>query len=257
MNEDPSRRRLGRGLAALIGEMDRPAAGEGSRRRRCRRPRADRVPVAQPAQSAPQFRRRRARPIWRSRSASTASCSRSWCARRRAGRYEIIAGERRWRAAQRAGLTRDPGHRARRQRPHRARTRDHRERPARRPQSGRGGARLPAADRRAQLHAGRSRPGHRQEPQPCRQHAAAAEAAGRDPRHAGRRRAVGRPCPHAGHGRRSGGAGQAHRRGRAFGAPGRGAGAAAGTRTTNGRASAAAGARRMPTRWRWKSCCRT
>ncbi|MGH1558934.1 ParB/RepB/Spo0J family partition protein [Caulobacter segnis] len=34
-----------------------------------------------------------------------ACCSRSWCAqRRRAGEYQIVAGERRWRARQRAGL---------------------------------------------------------------------------------------------------------------------------------------------------------
>ena len=33
-----------------------------------------------------------------------ASSSRSWCARGGADNYEIIAGERRWRAAQRAGL---------------------------------------------------------------------------------------------------------------------------------------------------------
>ena len=38
------------------------------------------------------------------RSASAASSSRSWCAARGAESYEIIAGERRWRAAQRAGL---------------------------------------------------------------------------------------------------------------------------------------------------------
>ena len=38
------------------------------------------------------------------RSASAASFSRSWCAPARADNFEIIAGERRWRAAQRAGL---------------------------------------------------------------------------------------------------------------------------------------------------------
>ncbi len=38
------------------------------------------------------------------RSASAASSSRSWCAARGTDSYEIIAGERRWRAAQRAGL---------------------------------------------------------------------------------------------------------------------------------------------------------
>ena len=78
-----------------------------------------------------------------------------------------------------------------------------------------------------QLYAGRSRPGHRQEPQPCRQHAAAAEAAGCDPRHAGGRGAVGRPCADAGDGGGPGGPCEAHRRGRPVGAPGRGTGAAA------------------------------
>ena len=43
----------------------------------------------------------------RSRSARTASSSRSWCARPTTG-YEIVAGERRWRASQRAGLLKVP-----------------------------------------------------------------------------------------------------------------------------------------------------
>ena len=43
-------------------------------------------------------------PNCRPRSASAASSSRSWCAPARADNFEIIAGERRWRAAQRANL---------------------------------------------------------------------------------------------------------------------------------------------------------
>ena len=149
---------------------------------------------------------------------------------------------------------RDPGHRPRRQRPRGARARDHRERPARRPQPGRRSARLPAADRRTRLYPGRSRPDHRQEPQPCRQYAAAAEAAGPDARLAGRRTAVGRPCAHAGHRRGSGRAGPADRRGRAFGPPGRGAGAVAEFR---GRAARRAPRpEKDPDTLRWRSCCR-
>ena len=72
-------------------------------------------------------------------------------------RFEIIAGERRWRAAQRAGLHEVPIVAGRRQRQRRARARDHRERAARRPQRDGRGARLSRADRRIQTQPGRYR----------------------------------------------------------------------------------------------------
>ena len=70
------------------------------------------------------------------------------------GGYEIVAGERRWRAAQRAGLHTDSGHRPRAQRPGSARARHHRERPARRPQCHRGSRGLPRSHGAVQLYAG-------------------------------------------------------------------------------------------------------
>ena len=87
----PARRRRGRGVRA---------AGAAARARRrsnsC-------VPIrAIPARTSPKTNSRSSRP----RSASAASSSRCWCAPipRVADAYEIVAGERRWRAAQRAGL---------------------------------------------------------------------------------------------------------------------------------------------------------
>lgn len=105
MSEDPSRKRLGRGLAALIGEMDKPdseARPAVSADRRVpiefvianpRNPRrhfgeAELVDLAQSIREHGIVQPVVVRP-----------------ARGDAGRYEIIAGERRWRAAQRAGLT--------------------------------------------------------------------------------------------------------------------------------------------------------
>ena len=101
MNEDAAKRRLGRGLAALIGEIDSPDATEtvsGD----------DRVPIdrifANPANPRRVFQETElgdladsirehgiVQPVVVRPVADT-------------GKYEIIAGERRWRAARQAGL---------------------------------------------------------------------------------------------------------------------------------------------------------
>ncbi|HSX76459.1 MAG TPA: ParB/RepB/Spo0J family partition protein [Shinella sp.] len=106
MNEDNSKRRLGRGLAALIGEMDQlPAADVGER------------PSVNPDRLVPiEFVGRNPRNPRRyfdeSELQDLASSIRQHgivqpvVVRTTAdNRYEIIAGERRWRAAQLAGLT--------------------------------------------------------------------------------------------------------------------------------------------------------
>ncbi len=107
MNQDSSRR-LGRGLAALIGEMDKPVETAATAVRA-----ADtKVPiehvVANPNNPRRHFAEADLVDLAQSirqhgivqpvvvRSASSV------------GQYEIIAGERRWRAAQRAGLTEIP-----------------------------------------------------------------------------------------------------------------------------------------------------
>jgi ParB family chromosome partitioning protein len=104
MNDDPSRRRLGRGLAALIGEIDKPAEPQqpvvqGDRKvpiefiepnpRNPRRAFGD-ADLTDLAQSIKEHGI--VQPVVVRPSGNTP------------GRYEIIAGERRWRAAQRAGL---------------------------------------------------------------------------------------------------------------------------------------------------------
>lgn len=103
MNEDAGRKRLGRGLAALIGDMDRPVAAAapaasadrvvpiafvGANPRNPRRSFAD-ADLADLAQSIREHGI--VQPVVVRPAAG--------------GQFEIIAGERRWRAAQRAGLT--------------------------------------------------------------------------------------------------------------------------------------------------------
>lgn len=110
MADDSSRKRLGRGLAALIGEMDQPVSAESSKPQQ-----SDRIlPIELISQSANNPRRFFAeneiaelahsikehgviQPIVvRSLDGENGS------------KYEIIAGERRWRASQKAGLTEVP-----------------------------------------------------------------------------------------------------------------------------------------------------
>lgn len=108
MSEDLSRRRLGRGLAALIGEIDQPTAPQKAATA------ADgKVPIeflspnpknprrhfgdAELTDLAQSIREHGVVQPIVARPSSSAT-----------GRFEIIAGERRWRAAQRAGLTEIP-----------------------------------------------------------------------------------------------------------------------------------------------------
>jgi ParB family chromosome partitioning protein len=108
MSEDLSRRRLKRGLASLIGEMDRPmpAAGEESRAVA-----ADgKVPIEfvspNPRNPRRHFAENELTDLAQSiREHGVVQPVVVRPAPGHAGRYEIIAGERRWRAAQRAGLT--------------------------------------------------------------------------------------------------------------------------------------------------------
>ena len=204
---DEARSRLGRGLAALIGDVgaETPTAERARTRQRAR---ADRASSAQSAQPAPHLRGRRTRRACRTRSASAASSSRSWCAR--AAARKTLRDHRR-RAALARGAARRPARRA-------------------------GGACSKSSDgealelaiienvQRADLNPLEEAAGYqalateyshsqddiaqdrRQEPQPCRQHAAAAEAAGVGEGLYQRRQAVGRPCARADRPARSGGA---------------------------------------------------
>ncbi|RWQ34693.1 MAG: ParB/RepB/Spo0J family partition protein [Mesorhizobium sp.] len=108
MSEDLSRKRLGRGLAALIGEIDRPAAAEKQGMN------ADgKVPIEflSPNPKNPRRHFGDADLTDLAQSIREHGVVQPVVARpspTQAGRYEIIAGERRWRAAQRAGLSEIP-----------------------------------------------------------------------------------------------------------------------------------------------------
>ena len=107
MSDDVSRKRLGRGLAALIGEIDQPAASQSKPNVS-----ADRTVPIEHVSRNPRNPRRTFDP------ADLEDLSNSIRQHgivqpvmvRGAGedRYEIIAGERRWRAAQMAGLVEIP-----------------------------------------------------------------------------------------------------------------------------------------------------
>ena len=106
MNEDQSKKRLGRGLAALIGEMDRPAPREEKQPTQIAA--ADgRVPIEFVSPNPKNPRRSFAEPELAdlAQSIREHGIVQPVLVRRKPdGKYEIIAGERRWRAAQRAGL---------------------------------------------------------------------------------------------------------------------------------------------------------
>ena len=106
MNEDLSRKRLGRGLAALIGDMDKPVSPAEPRSVAA----DQRVPIEQVYPNPRNPRRRFAETDLDDLAASirTHGIVQPIVVRPVDGRHEIIAGERRWRAAQRAGLTRVP-----------------------------------------------------------------------------------------------------------------------------------------------------
>lgn len=103
MNDDPSKRRLGRGLAALIGEMDQPIAAMG-------RPavNADRkVPIEHVVRNPKNPRKSFSEVELQDLASSIRQHGivQPVVVRPVAnGKFEIIAGERRWRAAQLAGL---------------------------------------------------------------------------------------------------------------------------------------------------------
>ncbi len=109
MSEDPARKRLGRGLAALIGEMDRPT--EIVERQRTA---ADgRVPIefVSPNPKNPRRNFGEADLADLAQSIREHGVVQPVVVRpspQQRDRFEIIAGERRWRAAQRAGLTEIP-----------------------------------------------------------------------------------------------------------------------------------------------------
>lgn len=110
MADDASRKRLGRGLAALIGEMDQPVSAASDKPLQ-----SDRIlPIELIAQSANNPRRHFAEKeiAELAHSIKEHGVIQPIVVRTLGGengdRFEIIAGERRWRASQKAGLTEVP-----------------------------------------------------------------------------------------------------------------------------------------------------
>jgi ParB family transcriptional regulator, chromosome partitioning protein len=111
MSEDPTRKRLGRGLAALIGEMDKPVAAAPAAASMAGIDR--RVPIELISRNVRNPRRSfsEAELVDLSQSIRTHGVVQPIIVRRKSGSsegYEIVAGERRWRASQIAGLTEVP-----------------------------------------------------------------------------------------------------------------------------------------------------
>ena len=107
MSDDVSKKRLGRGLAALIGEIDQPAGAQSKPAVS-----ADRLVPIEHVSRNPRNPRRSFDPAELedlSRSIRQHGIVQPVMVRNAgAGRFEIIAGERRWRAAQMAGLVEIP-----------------------------------------------------------------------------------------------------------------------------------------------------
>lgn len=106
MNDDASRKRLGRGLAALIGEMDAPPASDQVAHQPDSQLPIDRI-LPNPSNPRAIFADADIEDL--SRSIAEHGIVQPVVVRpSRDGTYEIIAGERRWRAAHRAGLDKIP-----------------------------------------------------------------------------------------------------------------------------------------------------
>jgi ParB family chromosome partitioning protein len=107
MSDDLSKKRLGRGLAALIGEMDKPAAPQPARAAG-----DGKMPIAFIAPNPRNPRRSFADAELTDLAQSIREHGVVQPVVVRPGKekdhYEIVAGERRWRAAQRAGLAEIP-----------------------------------------------------------------------------------------------------------------------------------------------------
>ena len=109
MNDDPSRKRLGRGLAQLIGDMDTPASESVAPAVSADRRVPIELVVRNPRNPRREFVEEQLEDL--AQSIKQHGVVQPIVVRPEPGndgRYEIIAGERRWRASQRAGLTEVP-----------------------------------------------------------------------------------------------------------------------------------------------------